>query len=84
MSSRNCAFLDRTDIIGRSGFRGAYWWATSKPSPDPSTNGKARPAATGGASDSNRQLALPATMPSAEMAGPTGRLTTVVQSSAEH
>ena len=66
MSSRNCALLDRTDIIGRSGFRGAYWWATSKRSADPTTNGKARPAATGRAFDSNRQLALPATRPSAE------------------
>ena len=34
MSSRNCALLDRTDIIGRSGFRGAYWWAISKRSAD--------------------------------------------------
>ena len=72
MSSRNRAFLDRNDIIGRSGFRGAYWWATSKRSPDPTTNGKARPAATGEASDSDRQFALPATMPSAKMAGPPG------------
>ena len=53
MSSRNCALLDRTDIIGRSGFRGGYWWAISKRSADATTNGKARPAATGRASDSN-------------------------------
>jgi hypothetical protein len=52
MSSRNRAFPDRTDIIGRSGFRGSYWWATSKRSPDPTTDGKARPAGTGRAFDS--------------------------------
>jgi hypothetical protein len=42
--------VDRTDIIGRSGFRGAYWWATT---PKQTTDGKARPAGTGRASDSN-------------------------------
>src|SRR5262245_34692168 len=46
MSSRKRtkrAPLDRTDVIGRSGFRGAYWWATTKRFPD--LNEEARPAA---------------------------------------
>ena len=50
MTSRNC---NRTDIIGRSGFRGAYWWAISKRSADPTTNGKSQPTATRRASDSS-------------------------------
>ena len=56
MTSRNCALLDRTDIIGRSGFRGAYWWAISKRSADPTTNGKSRPTATRRALIPARQL----------------------------
>ena len=46
MTSRNCALLDRTDIIGRSGFRGAYWWTISKRS-------KSQPTAARRASDSS-------------------------------
>ena len=53
MTSRNCALLDRTDIIGRSGFRGAYCWAISKRSADPTTNVKSQPTAIRRASDSS-------------------------------
>jgi hypothetical protein len=60
--------LDRTDIIGRSGFRGAYWWATTISATRPSGKREKlaayrKPHKSGSQSDSNaRDSAIAASL----------------------